>query len=127
MKLSQAIREGSKTTTQCYEIFFSLTSEDGMQVREACALGAAAYAMGAKFGGVQPILQQNWPWLGNTKSNCPACVGGPYSLQQVIFHLNDDHKWTREAIADWVAGEEDKLELKQLLEQEEKQQELVEV
>ena len=24
--------------------------------------------------------------------------------QSLITHLNDDHKWTREAIADWVEG-----------------------
>ena len=26
----------------------------------------------------------------------------PISLHTAIMHLNDDHKWTREAIADWV-------------------------
>jgi hypothetical protein len=27
----------------------------------------------------------------------------------VIFHLNDDHLWTREQIADWLESEEEKL------------------
>jgi hypothetical protein len=47
---------------------------------------------------------------------CPACKNGEIkgitnseymattgeSLMSVIIHLNDRHKWTREAIADWI-------------------------
>jgi hypothetical protein len=28
------------------------------------------------------------------------------SLAALIVHLNDDHRWTREQIADWVSGTE---------------------
>lgn len=37
---------------------------------------------------------------------CPVIVEdtffGPVSLVNVVMHLNDDHKWTREQIADWL-------------------------
>lgn len=36
---------------------------------------------------------------------CPACptyIGSRRPTFNLIAHLNDDHRWTREAIADWV-------------------------
>ncbi len=35
------------------------------------------------------------------KVNCPACEIST-ALKYVIIHLNDNQKWTREAIADWL-------------------------
>lgn len=34
----------------------------------------------------------------------PGCtiVGNVHTIRQLVMHLNDDHKWTREEIADWL-------------------------
>jgi hypothetical protein len=34
--------------------------------------------------------------------NCPSC-GRSRLVCEVIAHLNDDHRWTREKIGAWVA------------------------
>lgn len=39
--------------------------------------------------------------------SCPACHGAAVSVFRLISHLNDTHRWTREAIADWVQTIED--------------------
>ena len=43
------------------------------------------------------------------KATCPECKENPYgahvpkrALYDIIMHLNDNHKWTRERIADWL-------------------------
>lgn len=33
---------------------------------------------------------------------CPLCNNDGSSLTNTIIHLNDDHKWSRERIADWL-------------------------
>ena len=41
-------------------------------------------------------------------SGCPACLATQgFSVIQLIIHLNDHHKWTRERIADWLDSLED--------------------
>jgi hypothetical protein len=38
-----------------------------------------------------------------TKVACPACPRRePVSVSRTVVHLNDDHLWSREAIADWL-------------------------
>lgn len=37
---------------------------------------------------------------------CP-CYATDAHLRTIIIHLNDDHKWTREAIADWLDSIDD--------------------
>ncbi|HET9118502.1 MAG TPA: hypothetical protein VFN75_10605 [Pseudonocardiaceae bacterium] len=48
-------------------------------------------------------LTQLFPALTDNATVCPA-VGacGPYRLDHVIQHLNDQHRWARERIADWL-------------------------
>src|SRR5712692_10489902 len=36
-------------------------------------------------------------------ADCPSC-GLSRLVCQIIVHLNDDHRWTREKIGAWVAG-----------------------
>lgn len=35
-------------------------------------------------------------------ARCPVCAAGPATVVSIMAHLNDDHQWTREAIADWM-------------------------
>lgn len=43
------------------------------------------------------------PDLLRRNGDCPVCEDA-MSLQWTIIHLNDNHEWTREAIADWLDG-----------------------
>lgn len=131
MKLSEAIRLGSMLGPQARGslerprrkyVFF------GPVVKEYCALGAAFEASGSKpcsvvattermvtpFRG-QPykvkagetISYMNWPNAWNAVMwavvPCPECRNAHSDkVDDIIPHLNDQFRWTRERIADWV-------------------------
>lgn len=92
MKVSEAMRLGSILSAQSFQGF-----TDGMK---RCALGAVADATGiasSDFG-------KEWPWLEVREYSCPECGDSDRSPSLIIgVHLNDEHRWTRERIADWVA------------------------
>ena len=107
MKLSEAIREGSKIRPQGYDFFQVWKGK-----LRSCALGAALE--GAKLvrkprGDESQmemilLLYKTWPELDRQDVifNCPADCKEKASLEGLIFRLSDHHKWTREQIADWV-------------------------
>src|SRR5262252_2746466 len=79
--------------------------------RASCALGAAyegMYRLPSETGPANPSRDLEWFFacLDNVK-RCPAeeCKK-KLSLAALIVHLNDDHRWSREQIADWVSGKE---------------------
>jgi hypothetical protein len=107
MKLSDAIRKGSKLNPQGFgTLKFSM---DG----RTCALGAALDGIEYAFDPSalhMKAIRKSWPEVMN-KAVCPCHkekpkkfpdCGVPDSLSHIIVHLNDDHKWTREAIAEWI-------------------------
>ena len=47
-------------------------------------------------------LREVLPELFTETAPCPACDGSPETFYNMIQHLNDQHQWTREAIADWL-------------------------
>ena len=73
----------------------------------SCALGAAydgLYRLPHEHGPLRPLhLERVFDCLENTLRHCPI-DGCPKSLMlaSVIVHLNDDHEWSREQIADWL-------------------------
>ena len=100
MTLAQAIRAGARRRPQTQGSLFDKTG--------SCALGAAIEGMfgsQALVGNVVlrgPTLMIAIPELRDDAS-CPESeCHVESSLFQVIVHLNDDHYWTREAIADWM-------------------------
>jgi hypothetical protein len=106
---SEAIREGAKFRPQG---FGSLLSGGA-----SCAVGAALEAM---LGSVPPLNDLHpffedvgYPYMVNTVVSCPLghCFmsNAKSDLACTVLHLNDHHKWTREAIADWLSEEEEKL------------------
>lgn len=97
MRLSEAIRLGAMLKPQAFGTLWRGVG--------SCALGAAYDALGcAPFEFPREIER----FAAQTIAVCPACEScwGPWpplSGVAVIGHLNDDHRWTREQIADWVA------------------------
>lgn len=100
VKLSEAIREGAKLRPQAFGAFFKNGG--------SCAEGAAAEAVGcaynenARWEPATHLNQHNLyrgVYAALVKAPCPVagCVRRPNTA-----HLNDDHRWTREAIADWL-------------------------
>lgn len=117
MLLSEAIREGARLRPQTTEgDYFGRV--DGVLC--SCALGAAyeardrrkepihrtpvehleGFAAGDIFDSVFPVVK--------VQIKCPVmpecgAIKWPADLGWIVAHLNDDHKWTREQIADFVA------------------------
>jgi hypothetical protein len=79
------------------QAFRTLFTGDG-----ACALGAALLAVGAPAGQAVRAALARWPWALALSVSCPSC-GRSRLVCEVIVHLNDEHRWTREAIGTWIA------------------------
>lgn len=105
MKLSEAIRLGSLTGPQIRGHLY-----DGKG--GSCALGGVFSAIGVALCEEEdsPHLHDFWPWV-DAPHRCPECNGLEPRVTFIISnHLNDDHRWTREKIAAWVASIEPKEE-----------------
>jgi hypothetical protein len=54
------------------------------------------------------LLRTVLPALETARVDCPACADDPRNpsqemiLSSMVIHLNDTHRWAREAIADWL-------------------------
>ena len=95
MKLSEAIREGAKLRPQCTSgEYFDL---DGT----SCAMGAAFEAETGHTNLSNDRLEHAFPELARPTKK-PINYGTSGSLEYAIARLNDEYKWTREQIADWV-------------------------
>jgi hypothetical protein len=114
MKLSDAIRLGAMMKPQAYE-------ESGEQ--GSCVLRAAADAVGIRDQCRDAVRYLDYAALGHRfpelllcSWRCPACKRvTPDNLMHLLYHLNDDHQWTRERIADWVASVEPRVALDPVL------------
>jgi hypothetical protein len=97
MKLSEAIRLGATLKPQAFD---GLDHHGG-----SCALRAAAEALGLPTDGIYinyNLLRELYPYLGKAGQPCPVCATKIGLPSDVIGHLNDKHRWTRERIADFV-------------------------
>jgi hypothetical protein len=93
MKLSEAIRLGAMLKPQGFGL-----GSGNPRAEATCALGAAYEA--ARVTGSWPSLLLVFPQLKHIEElACPVCRDKQDGL---IAHLNDDHRWSREQIADWV-------------------------
>jgi len=103
-ELATFIREGAqRRPEQAYGDYFK-----GQNA--SCALGAAydgMYRVPGDPSRTRPTkdLDRVFNCLEGTIRKCPACAKR-LGLAVIIVHLNDDHCWSREQIADWIAGEE---------------------
>ena len=103
-ELAEFIRDGMKRRPE--QAF-----GDYYQGRDAsCALGAAydaMYRLPKDVGGQHPTRDLDWFFdCLDTVKPCPGerCRKRLY-LAALLVHLNDDHRWPREQIASWLAGE----------------------
>lgn len=103
---SAAIREGAKLRPQTTETYFD-------SLGRSCALGAGLEACFGYEDDNMAKLVGMYPYLQSVLVSCPAagCDAGitDVTIEGLIPHLNDDHRWTREAIADWLYAVEEKL------------------
>lgn len=98
MKFFQAIRLGAMLKPQG----FGRLIDGGA----TCAMGAALDACGV-LGDVRSNSEvvvaaaARWPCVLQDVE-CPIDADAHGALVCIVVHLNDDHHWTREQIADWV-------------------------
>ena len=114
MKLSTAIREGAKKRPQCHGVLYLHSSDqtNTSGVVESCAIGA-----GLEGAGVINPESLNYPCRPKYRLyehfegefiealvSCPHSPGCPIrgQIRSMMEHLNDNHLWTREDIADWL-------------------------
>ena len=127
--LSKAIRAGiTLDGPQVREQYFRIVYKyDEAKIAGCCALGAALLAVcnvvpqptfadkaefifpdGQSFvtardaaDHVWPPLKLNVPCPGFTEDDDAPCVERS-NQTSIVIHLNDEHRWTREQIADWL-------------------------
>lgn len=98
--LADAIREGSKRTTQCYRAYWVCKPvSEGGWVYQTCALGAAALALYPQAHHTIPMGQFIESLHARIKIACREQRNTTDVFQQII-RWNDDKHWTRERIAD---------------------------
>jgi hypothetical protein len=94
MKLSEAIRLGAMLKPQAFGDY-----TDGVGT---CAIGAANEAIGSSAD-INTTHWESFLDMSVDQSSCPVCARSARVFEEsLIVHLNDDHRWTREQIADWV-------------------------
>jgi hypothetical protein len=107
LRLSDAIRLGAMLRPQ--QAFYRLF-DAGTQ--GTCANGAAAEAVGLldvsdpfrpRMIGIAP---KDWWWSARDEGACPACPDFVDTTTQIVIHLNNEHRWTRERIANFVESRE---------------------
>ena len=100
MTLSEAMKLGSMTGPQVFDGAFDFRTSG------SCAMGSVAIATGHRYCGADgwKVIIDTFPIL-RQRGLCPVerCKSYPSTtVQSTIVHLNDDHRWTREQIADWI-------------------------
>ena len=96
------IRAGSSRGPQCFGSYFD---EKG----GSCALGAVyegVYHLPRGHGKLVPDhLERLFRCLDEVTKKCPRGCAKRLPLASMIVHLNDDHRLTREQIAEWLTVE----------------------
>lgn len=107
-KLSELIREGAKLRPQGFGDYF--TSNDDLEDC-SCALGAALEILTGTYGYEihnHPSLSGKLGEFLATNAGIDAVVSHPQlewqktTIFKAVVILNDELRWTREQIADWL-------------------------
>jgi hypothetical protein len=100
-ELAEYIRAGSTRGPQCFGSYFD---EKG----GSCALGAvydAVYHLPRHGKLIPDHLERLFRCLDEVTKRCPKGCAKRLPLASMIVHLNDDHRLTREQIAEWLSIE----------------------
>ena len=102
-ELAEFIRAGSSRGHQCFGSYFD--DKGG-----SCALGSVyegVYHLPRQHGKLVPDhLERLFRCLDEVVKPCPhELCKKRLPLAPLIVHLNDDHRWSREQIADWLTQE----------------------
>lgn len=108
MNLATAIRKGAEQHPQGFGDFFIMR---GGRVVASCAMGAATVGLLGIAARENALMREQFPELVQCPfAACPVagCQSAAkwWTLEMHITHLNDGHRWSREAIADWLDREE---------------------
>jgi hypothetical protein len=112
MKLSEAILAGAALRPQAFGAYFTGTSRTDAC---SCVVGCLYEVTfpGASLAHDAVVNQSEqlcavYPLLDSEeKLFCPECAGAEVKhdmLLNILIHLNDDHQWTRERIAEYITG-----------------------
>ena len=117
MNLSDAMR--ATTRPQLYGTWIKRRYNCWVSELAVCPLAGAFETGGllnlssglGKWPGVRLLVAKwkaRWRWpILRIKTACPACAcsdcTGSYNVFRIVLHLNDDHQWSRNQIADWLA------------------------
>lgn len=74
----------------------------------SCALGAAyegVHLLPRHVEHFHPKVWRIFHVLDNVSRHCPEGCKKHIPIGAMIVHLNDDHHWSRERIAEWLTGE----------------------
>jgi len=103
-ELARFIRAGARRGPQCFGSYFD--DHGG-----SCALGAVyegVYRLPRDHGKLVPDhLERLFRCLDEVTKRCPQGCGKRLPLAAMIVHLNDDHRLSREQIAEWLTQESD--------------------
>lgn len=119
MRFSEAVRAGiAKDGYQTFRVYVDRDTDN--KIVGCCTLGAALIGINHLDlrDDVVQVLQDNFPdlferededYLSTRMNSCPEpnpdkpgiFCGRPQSNYSLVVHLNDDHFWTREKIADF--------------------------
>lgn len=101
-ELAGFIRAGASRGPQCFGSYFD---ERG----GSCALGAVydgVYHLPRNHGPLVPDhLERLFRCLDEVTKRCPHGCAKRLPLAAMIVHLNDDHRLSREQIAEWLTQE----------------------
>ena len=101
-ELAEFIRAGSSRGPPCFGSYFD---EKG----GSCALGAVyegVYHLPRQHGKLIPDhLERLFRCLDEMTKKCPQGCSKRLPLASMIVHLNDDHRMSREQIAEWLIQE----------------------
>ena len=100
---SEAIRKGATIRPQ--------GAGDFLRDGKTCSVGAG---MEAIFGEIGPrsydAVLSMYPYLQERANGCPACSLGKWAtVAGILFHLNDNHAWSRARVADWLESYEESI------------------
>jgi len=109
MKLSEAMKLGAMVKPKGVDELFTINQRGELA---SCAIGAAIDALygeateSTDADGPAHEIYERFGFLQSI-ADCPACLWNDdfhgENVFAIVHHLNDDHNWTREQIADWVA------------------------